>query len=139
MFGVCELRGVCSEGREIVEEQERGRGMCEGLGDEIVVCTQEGDAVEGGSGEVVGYFAAELAGEHRVQVCVGWFGEAGLRGHSCSFFLDRVWLPRDCRFIRGGGSWRRGSSLLELGVGLEDGGVRLRYNVGFRIAQHPSP
>lgn len=57
--------------------------MRERFGNEVVVCTEEGNAVEGRAGEVVGYFAAELAGQHGVHFCVGWIGELGHRGHSC--------------------------------------------------------
>ena len=38
--------------------------MLEALAEEDMVVSQESEAVEGGAGEVVCYFAAELAGEH---------------------------------------------------------------------------
>lgn len=66
---------------KLVAEEECGRRVFEGLGEELVVGAEKSHAVEGRAGEVVGDFFAEFAGEHRVDVVVGWFGVVWLGDH----------------------------------------------------------
>lgn len=55
---------VLCQRREVVEEEEGGGGRGEGGGDEGVVAAEEGDAVQGRPGEVVGGLLAEFARQH---------------------------------------------------------------------------
>ena len=43
--GVGETGGVVAQGREVVEEEERGRWVFEGGGEKRVIGTEKGDAV----------------------------------------------------------------------------------------------
>ena len=55
---------VLGQRREVVEEEEGGGGRGEGGGDEGVVAAEEGDAVQGRPGEVVGGLLAEFTRQH---------------------------------------------------------------------------
>lgn len=56
--------------------------MHKGLGDEIMVAPEEGDAIQRAAREVVGDFSPEFPAQHRVDVVMGGVWEVGHRGHA---------------------------------------------------------